>query len=143
MRTDQTAPKTIDEYIAGFPTNVQAILEQIRQTVIKAAPDAEETIKYQMPTFTLNGNLVYFAAFKKHVGFYPPVEAGSAKFKKELAAYEGAKGSLKFPLDRPIPFDLISRIVKFRVKENLAKAEAKRKRSLPKTARQSKRKKAE
>ncbi len=143
MSTQQTAPTNIDEYIAGFPTDVQVILEQIRQTVRNAAPDAKETIKYQMPTFTLNGNLVYFAAFKKHVGFYPPVATGSAKFKKELAVYEGAKGSLIFPLDQPIPFNLISRIVKFRVKENLAKAEARPKRSLPKTARQSKRKKAE
>ncbi len=143
MKTEQTAPKTIDEYIAGFPPDIQEILEKIRLTIREAAPGAEETIKYQMPTFTLNGNLVYFAAFKKHIGFYPPVAAGTAKFKKELAAYEGEKGSLIFPLDRPIPFDLISRIVKFRVKENLAKTAAKRKRSLQKTAQQSKRKKAE
>jgi uncharacterized protein YdhG (YjbR/CyaY superfamily) len=127
MKTNPTAPTTIDEYIAGFPKDVQAILERIRRTVRIAAPDAEETIKYQMPTFTLNGNLVYFAAFKKHIGFYPPVAAGSAKFKKELATYEGAKGSLIFPLDQPIPFDLISRIVKLRVKENLARAKAKSK----------------
>jgi uncharacterized protein YdhG (YjbR/CyaY superfamily) len=128
--------------MADFPADVRAILEQIRQTVRKAAPEAEETIKYQMPTFTLNGNLVHFAAFKRHIGFYPPVATGSAKFKKELAAYEGAKGSLIFPLDQPIPFDLISRIVKLRVKENLAKAATKRKRSLPKTAQPSKRRMA-
>jgi len=127
MRTKQTAPKTIDEYIAGFPNDVQEILEKIRMTIRKAAPDAEETIKYQMPTFTLKGNLVYFAAFKKHIGFYPPTSTGSAKFKKELSVYEGAKGSLRFPLDKPIPFGLISRIVKLRVKENLERAEAKRK----------------
>ncbi len=124
MRNNQTAPKTIDEYVAGFPQDVQAILEKIRTTIRKAAPGAEETIKYGMPTFTLKGNLVYFAAFKKHIGFYPPTSAKSAKFKKELSVYEGAKGSLKFPLDKPIPFDLISRIVKLRVKENLERAEA-------------------
>lgn len=125
MRTDQTAPRTIDEYIAGFPPEVQVILEKIRRTIRKAAPDAEETIKYQMPTFTLKGNLVYFAAFKKHIGFYPPTSTSSAKLKKELSVYEGTKGSLKFPLDKPIPFDLISKIVKVRVKENLARAEPK------------------
>jgi uncharacterized protein YdhG (YjbR/CyaY superfamily) len=124
MKTDRTAPKTIDEYIAGFPDDVQEILEKIRMTIRKAAPDAEETISYQIPTFTLKGNLVHFAAFKKHIGFYP-TSTGIAKFKKELAVYEGAKGSVKFPLDKPIPFSLISRIVKFRVKENLARAAAK------------------
>ncbi len=126
MRTDPTAPKTIDDYIAGFPHDVQEILEKIRMTIRKAAPDAEETIKYQMPTFTLKGNLVHFAAFKKHIGFYP-APTGTEKFQKELAVYQGAKGSVRFPLDKPIPFDLISKIVKFRVKENLARAEAKQK----------------
>jgi len=126
MKTDQTAPKNIDEYIAGFPDDVQEVLEKIRMTIRKAAPDAEETIKYQMPTFTLKGNLVYFAAFKKHIGFYP-VPTGIEEFKKELSVYEGGKGSIKFPLDKPIPYDLISKIVKFRVKENLERAEAKRK----------------
>ena len=124
MRADQTAPKTIDEYIAGFPDEVQEILQKIRKTIRTAAPDAEETISYQMPTFTLKGNLVHFAAFKKHIGFYP-TPTGIVEFKKELSAYEGAKGSVRFPLDKPIPFALISRIVKFRVKENLARAEAK------------------
>ncbi len=124
MRTNQTAPKNIDEYIAGFPQDVQEILEKIRRTIRKAAPDAEETIKYQMPTFTLKGNLVHFAAFKKHIGLYP-APTGIVKFKKELSVYEGAKGSVRFPIDKPIPFDLISRIVKFRVKENLERAEAK------------------
>jgi len=123
MKTDQTAPKNIDEYIAGFPPDVQEILEKIRMTIREAAPDAEETIKYQIPTFTLKGNLVHFAAFKKHIGFYP-TPTGIEKFKNELSVYEGAKGSVKFPLDKPIPFGLISRIVKFRVKENLAGAEA-------------------
>jgi uncharacterized protein YdhG (YjbR/CyaY superfamily) len=123
MKTDQTVPKTINGYIAGFPHDVQEILEKIRMTIRKAAPDAEETISYQIPTFTLKGNLVHFAAFKKHIGFYP-TSTGIEKFKKELAVYEGAKGSVKFPFDKPIPFGLISKIVKFRVKENLARAAA-------------------
>jgi len=125
MRTNPTAPKDIDEYIAGFPNDVQEILDKIRMTIRKAAPDAEETIKYQMPTFTLNGNLVHFGAFKKHIGFYP-APRGIETFKDELSVYEGAKGSVRFPLDKPIPFDLISKIVKFRVKRNLERAEAKR-----------------
>jgi len=124
MRTNPTAPKDIDEYIAGFPNDVQEILDKIRMTIRKAAPDAEETIKYQMPTFTLNGNLVHFGAFKKHIGFYP-APRGIETFKDELSVYEGAKGSVRFPLDKPIPFDLISKIVKFRVKRNLERAEAK------------------
>ena len=126
MRTDQTAPATIDEYIAGFPQEIQAILEKIRTTIRKAAPGADETIKYRMPTFTLKGNLVHFAAFKKHIGFYP-TPTGTGKFQKELSVYKGAKGSVRFPLDEPIPFDLISQIVKFRVKENLTRAESKEK----------------
>lgn len=113
-----TKPKDIDEYIAGFPPDVQEILEKIRSTIHEAAPDAKESISYQIPTFTLNGNLVHFAAFKKHIGFYP-TPTGIAKFKKELSGYEGAKGSVQFPLGQPIPLALISRIVKFRVKENL------------------------
>ncbi len=104
---------------------MQAILEKIKMTIRKAAPDAEETISYEIPTFTLKGNyLVYFAAYKKHISLYP-APRGIEKFKKELSAYEGGKGTVRFPLDKPIPFDLISRIVKFRVKENLARAEAK------------------
>ena len=126
MKTDHTAPNNIDEYIAGSPRDVQQILEKIRATIRKAAPDAEEAIKYQMPTFTLKGNLVHFAAFKKHIGFYP-TPTGTEKFQKQLAAYQGAKGSVRFPLDKPIPFDLIGKIVKFRVKENLERAEAKKK----------------
>ena len=125
MKTDQTTPKTINEYIAGFPPDIQEILEKIRMTVKEAAPNAEETIKYQMPTFTLKGNLVHFAAFKKHIGFYP-VPTGIEAFKDELSAYVGGKGSVQFPLDQPIPYDLISKIVKFRVKENLERAKAKR-----------------
>jgi uncharacterized protein YdhG (YjbR/CyaY superfamily) len=122
MRTNQTAPKDIDEYIAGFPNDVQEILEKIRMTIRKAAPDAEESISYQIATFTLKGKyLIYFAAYQKHIGLYP-APRGSEQFKKELAAYEGGKGTVRFPLDQPIPFGLISRIVKFRVKENLEKA---------------------
>ena len=119
-----TSPTTIDEYIATFPKDVQTILQKIRATIRKAAPQAEEAISYQMPTFKLNGNLVHFAAFKSHIGFYP-VPSGIEKFKKELSAYKGAKGSVQFPLDQPIPYGLIGRIVKFRVKENLEKAKAK------------------
>lgn len=126
MRKHQTASRDIDGYIAGFPNDVQEILEKIRKTIRKAAPGAEETIKYQMPTFTLNGNLVHFAAFKKHIGFYP-APRGDEKFKKELSVYEGDKSTVRFPLDKPIPFDLISRIVKFRVAKNLERAEAKKK----------------
>jgi uncharacterized protein YdhG (YjbR/CyaY superfamily) len=124
MRTNQTAPQNIDDYIAGFPHDVQQILEKMRLTIRKAAPDAEETIKYQIPTFTLKGNLLSFAAYKKHIGFYP-APIGNAEFKEELLVYEAGKGTVKFPLDKPIPFDLISKIVKFRVKENLARAAAK------------------
>lgn len=125
MKTNQTAPKTIDEYIAGFPEDIQEILQKIRMTIREAAPGAEEAIKYQMPTFVLKGNLVHFAAFKKHIGFYP-VPTGIEKFKQELSEYEGGKGSVQFPLDKPIPYDLIGDIVKFRVRENLERAEAKR-----------------
>lgn len=117
-------PTTIDKYIATFPADVQAILQKVRATIRKSAPGAEEAISYQMPTFKLNGNLVHFAAFKNHIGFYP-VPSGIEKFKKELSAYKGAKGSVQFPLDRPIPYGLISKIVKFRVKENLEKVKAK------------------
>ena len=126
MGANQTAPKNIDEYIAGFPHDVQEILEKIRMTIRKAAPDAEEKISYQMPAFTLKGNLVSFAAYKKHIGLYP-APAGTKKFNKELSVYRAAKSSVRFPLDRPIPFDLISQIVKLRMKENLERAEAKQK----------------
>lgn len=128
MKTDQTTPKNIDEYIAGFSGDVQKILQTIRITIKKAAPDAEEAIKYQMPTFTLKGNLVHFAAFKKHIGFYP-VPTGIEAFKQELSVYKGGKGSIQFPLDKPIPYDLISKVVKFRVQENLKNAETKAMRS--------------
>jgi uncharacterized protein YdhG (YjbR/CyaY superfamily) len=118
--------KSMDSYISRFPKEVQKILERVRSTIREAAPDAGETINYGIPTFTLKGNLVHFAAFKNHIGFYP-APSGIEKFKNELSVYEGAKGSVQFPLDQPIPLDLISRITKFRVKENLERAESKSK----------------
>ena len=127
MKTDQTAIGSIDEYIAGFPPEVQEILEQVRTTIREAAPGAEETIKYGIPTFILKGNLVHFAAYRKHLGFYP-TPTGIDAFKDELSVYAGAKGSVQFPLDKAIPFDLIRRIVEFRVEENLGKAQSKGKR---------------
>jgi len=116
-------PENIDEYIAGFAPEVQAILERVRSTIRAAAPDAEETISYRIPAFTLHGALVYFAAFKHHIGFYPPVK-GDAGLEKAVARWAGEKGNLRFPLDRPIPYPLIKRIVKHRVAQNLAKAVA-------------------
>jgi len=126
MATNKSISNGIDEHIAKFPKEVQVILEKVRATIQKAAPNAEETINYGIPTFTLEGNLVHFAGFKNHIGFYP-TPSGIEKFKKELSIYEGAKGSVKFPLDKPIPYALIGRIVKFRVTENMAKAAAKTK----------------
>jgi uncharacterized protein YdhG (YjbR/CyaY superfamily) len=118
---------TTDEYIAGFPPDIQAILQKVRTTIRNAAPGAKETISYQMPTFVLEGNLVHFAAFKSHIGLYP-TPSGTETFREELSAYETGKGSIRFPLDKPIPYDLISRIVKFRVEENLQRAAARQKR---------------
>ena len=118
------SPKNIDEYIAGFSLDVQNILEQIRAVIREAAPDAEETIKYQIPTFVLQENIVHFAAFKNHVGFYP-TPSGIEEFKDELSSYESAKGSVRFPIDKPMPLELIRKIVMFRVKEVTAKAAAK------------------
>lgn len=115
-----TQYKTVDEYMNAFPEHIQQILEKMRQTIRKAAPEAFEGISYQMPTFKLNGNLVYFAAFKKHIGFYP-TSSGIEAFKDELSAYKKGKGSVQFPLDKPIPYDLVEKIVLFRVKENLTK----------------------
>jgi uncharacterized protein YdhG (YjbR/CyaY superfamily) len=112
---------SINEYIASFPPDVRPKLEELRRTIKAAAPAAEEKISYQMPTFALKGNLVHFAAYKNHIGFYP-APSGIQAFEKELAIYKGAKGSVQFPVDEPLPLDLISRIVKFRAAENLAKA---------------------
>ena len=114
-------PQNIDDYIALFSPEVQAILQRIRSTIRQAAPEAQETISYRMPALKLNGILVYFAAFKKHIGLYPPVR-GDAKLEKAISGYAGEKGNLKFPLNQPIPYDLIERIVKLRVRQNLSKA---------------------
>ncbi len=122
-----TKPNNINEYIAGFPKDIQEVLEQIRATIKKAAPDAEETISYAMPTFTLNkAYLVYFAAFKNHIGFYA-LPSGNEAFKKELSQYKTGKGSIQFPLDKPMPLNLITKIVKFRIKESLEKGAKKKK----------------
>jgi len=111
---------TIDEYIKTFPPNIQATLQKVREAIHRAAPQATEAIAYQMPTFKLNGNLVHFAAFKHHIGFYP-TSSGIEAFKKELSPYEWSKGAVQFPLDKPIPLDLVEKVVIFRVKENLKK----------------------
>ena len=121
---NKTDYRTIDEYIQTFPPDIQKILTKIRQTIRGSAPGAEEAISYRMPVFRLNGNLVYFAAFKHHIGFYPTA-SGIAAFKPELSAYTWSKGAVQFPLDQPVPYDLIKKIVVFRVQENLAKGAAK------------------
>ena len=114
--------KTIDEYIEAFPVNVQHILEKMRKTIKQTAPEAVEAISYQMPTFKLNGkNLVHFAAYKNHIGFYP-IPSGIEAFKQELSPYKQGKGSVQFPIDKPIPYALVEKIVKYRVKENLERA---------------------
>jgi uncharacterized protein YdhG (YjbR/CyaY superfamily) len=115
-----TGFKTIDQYIATFPPNIQAIVQQIRQAIHETAPDAEETISYQMPAFKQNGVLVYFAAFKDHIGFFP-TGSGVEAFKERLSGYKTSKGTIQFPLDKPIPLDLVKEIVRFRVSENLKK----------------------
>jgi uncharacterized protein YdhG (YjbR/CyaY superfamily) len=111
---------SIDDYIASFPVETREILEQLRETIRKNAPEAMQTINYGIPTFTLKGNLVHFAAFKNHIGFYP-TPSGIEAFKKDLSVYEVAKGSVKFPIEEPLPLALIGRMVKFRVEENKAK----------------------
>ncbi len=126
MNSTKIKFETIDEYIKTFPKDIQKILETVRKTIKESAPDAEETISYLIPTFKLNGNLVHFAAFKNHIGFYP-TPAGIEKFKTELSKYESAKGSVQFPLDKPMPLSLIKKIVKYRVKENLEKINQKKK----------------
>ncbi len=118
---------SIDEYIAGCSPAVRTLLKRLRATVKRAAPDAEEFISYRMPAFRLHGVLVYFAAFKNHIGLYPPIR-GNAKLKADTAVYAGEKGNLRFPLDQPIPYALIARIVKFRARQNRAKANLKGKR---------------
>ncbi len=127
MESITEAPQTIDEYIALFPADVQEKLEKVRATIRAAAPKAEEAIKYRLATFVLAGNLVHFGAFKQHIGFYPTA-SGIAHFEDELSVYKASKGAVQFPLDQPIPLALIRKIVKFRVEENLKRAEAKKKR---------------
>ena len=129
MKDDPASYHSIDEYIATFPEEIQAILHDIRATIRAAAPEAEERISYQIPTFFLKSNLVHFAAFKRHIGFYP-TPSGIEQFKDELSRYKGAKGTVQFPLDQPMPLDLISRIVKFRVRENLERAKARGKKKI-------------
>lgn len=120
-----TKPKNIDEYIAGFPKDTQKILERVRAAIKKAVPEAEETISYSMPTFTLRGRyLVYFAGFKNHIGFYP-IPEGITAFKKELSVYKTGKGSVRFPLDEPMPLRLITKIVKYRAKKQLGRVRRK------------------
>ncbi len=127
MKQSDTAVTTIDEYICGFPPDVQAKLSELRAIVRQHAPDATEKIGYGVPTFFLNGNLVHFAAFKSHIGFYPTPTA-ITRFQKELTRYTGAKGSVQFPLDEPLPRELIAAMVEWRVAENSRK-EPKRKRA--------------
>lgn len=128
MKISKTAPNDIDEYIAGFPARAQKSLQRIRTAIHKSVPEAEEAIKYQIPTFTLHGNLVHFAAYKNHIGLYPAPRE-SAEFKSELAAYAGGKGTVQFPLDKPIPLELIARIVKYLAADNMKKARTKAKKS--------------
>lgn len=116
--------KSMDEYIESFPKDVQQILQKLRRAISKAAPDAEEAMRYGIPTFRLNGNLVHFGAYQHHIGFYP-TPSGIRAFQKELSRYEGSKGTVRFPIDKPLPLPLISRIVKFRVRENLEKKKKK------------------
>jgi uncharacterized protein YdhG (YjbR/CyaY superfamily) len=120
LKTPRKHYETIDEYIATFPQNIQNILQELRKTIRNSAPEAKEAISYQIPTYKLNGNLVHFAAFTNHISFFP-TSSGISKFKKELSRYEISKGTVRFPINEPIPFDLIAKIVKYRVKENLEK----------------------
>lgn len=126
METTNARFSTIDEYIATFPEAIQAKLQALRAVIHAAAPDATEKISYQMPTFFLHGNLVHFAAYKNHIGFYPAPH-GIEAFQEELATYKGAKGSVQFPIEEPLPMELISRMVRYRAAENTKKAESKRK----------------
>ena len=124
MEENKVTFKSIDEYILKFPPEIQEILKVLRKVIKESAPDAEEKISYQMPTFALHGNLVHFAACKNHIGFYP-TPSGIDAFKYELSEYKGSKGSIQFPIEKPLPYELISNIVKFRVAENLKRAEDK------------------
>lgn len=125
MNSNQGIPKNVDEYIEGFSREIQAVLRRVRKTVRDAAPHAQEVISYRMPALKQNGILVYFAAFKGHIGLYPPV-AGDARLLKAITPYAGPKGNLRFPYDKPIPYELISRITELRVKQDSAKSATKR-----------------
>jgi uncharacterized protein YdhG (YjbR/CyaY superfamily) len=116
--------KSIDEYIMQFPPEVQEILRKLKKVITDSAPNAQEKISYQMPTYYLHGNLVHFAAFKKHIGFYP-TPSGIEAFKNELSVYKGSKGAVQFPIEKPLPYELISEIVKFRAAENIMQSEGK------------------
>jgi len=126
MKAKPSSSNSIDTYIAGFPIGTQKMLKQIRAIIIKSARGADEKMAYGIPTFTLQGNLVHFAGYKNHIGFYP-APSGIAAFSKQLSGYVTSKGAIQFPLDKPLPVSLITNIVKFRVNENLAKADSKKK----------------
>lgn len=126
MEENKITSESIDGYISNFPPEVQEILKTLRKVIKESAPDAEEKISWKMPTFFLHGNLVHFAAFKNHIGFYPAPSAIDV-FKNELSEYKGAKGSVQFPIEKPLPYELISEIVRFRVAENIKQAEDKKK----------------
>lgn len=126
MDNSKPAPTSIDEYIAGFPAEIQEKLRAMRATIHAAAPEATEKISYAMPTFYLQGNLVHFAAFKKHIGFFP-APSGIEQFAQALERYQTSKGTIQFPLSEPLPLDLVTKITEFRVQENLARAKAKKK----------------
>jgi uncharacterized protein YdhG (YjbR/CyaY superfamily) len=125
MATARSAPANIDEYIARFAPEVQAVLQRVREVVGSAAPEAREVISYRIPAFKMNGVLVYFAAFQGHIGFYPPIR-GDARLEKAAAPYAGEKGNLRFSLDKPMPYRLIARLTKFRAKQDVARAAARR-----------------
>jgi uncharacterized protein YdhG (YjbR/CyaY superfamily) len=125
MHTNNQKHKDIDGYISSFPVEVREKLQRLRSVIRSAAPDARETINYQIPTFVLEGNLVHFAAYKKHIGFYP-TPSGIEAFKEQLSPYKQSKGAVQFPLDQPLPFDLLRKIVEFRVMENLERAKKKK-----------------
>lgn len=131
MKTKRAAPLTIDDYIAASAPDIQTVLKKIRSTIQKAAPGAAETISYRIPAFAQNGIVVYFAAFKNHIGLYPPV-TGDARLVKAASPYAGEKGNLRFPLDQPIPYSLIGKIAKFKARQNRAKTAAKKTKSVKK-----------
>lgn len=121
MNKTQTRYESIDQYIARFPANIQSILEELRRTIQETAPTAQEAIAYGIPTFRFKGNLVHFAAYQNHIGFYPGGPSAIVAFSKELSNYEQSKGTIRFPINDPIPIELVKKIVKFRVKENESK----------------------